>query len=42
MVKAARNIVYRPYMANGASFIAIVVAMLARGRPLWGLFGALL
>jgi general nucleoside transport system permease protein len=31
-----------PYMTNGAGFIAIVLAMLARGRPLWVLFGALL
>jgi general nucleoside transport system permease protein len=31
-----------PYMTNGAGFIAIVLAMLARGRPLWVLLGALL
>jgi ABC-type uncharacterized transport system permease subunit len=31
-----------PYMTNGSGFIAIVLAMLARGRPLWVLLGALL
>src|SRR5262249_58442094 len=31
-----------PYMTNGAGFIAIVLAMLARGRPLSVLLGALL
>jgi ABC-type uncharacterized transport system permease subunit len=31
-----------PYMTNGAGFIAIVLAMLARGRPLWVLLGAFL
>ena len=31
-----------PYMTNGAGFIAIVLAMFARGRPLWVLLGALL
>jgi ABC-type uncharacterized transport system permease subunit len=31
-----------PYMTNGAGFIAIVLAMLARGRPVWVLLGALL
>jgi general nucleoside transport system permease protein len=31
-----------PYMTNGGGFIAIVLAMLARGRPLWVLLGALL
>jgi general nucleoside transport system permease protein len=31
-----------PYMTNGAGFIAIVLAMLSRGRPLWVLLGALL
>lgn len=31
-----------PFMTNGAGFIAIVLAMLARGRPLWVLLGALL
>jgi general nucleoside transport system permease protein len=33
---------FLPYMTNGSGFIAIVLAMLARGRPLWVLFGALL
>lgn len=31
-----------PYMTNGAGFIAIVLAMLGRGRPLWVLLGALI
>lgn len=31
-----------PFMTGGAGFIGIVLAMLARGRPLWVLFGALL
>lgn len=31
-----------PFMTNGAGFIGIVLAMLARGRPLYVLFGALL
>ena len=31
-----------PFMTGGAGFIAIVLAMLARGRPLWVLIGALL
>ena len=31
-----------PFMTNGAGFIAIVLAMLARGRPLWVLAGAML
>jgi simple sugar transport system permease protein len=31
-----------PFMTNGAGFIGIVLAMLARGRPTWVLFGALL
>jgi ABC-type uncharacterized transport system permease subunit len=31
-----------PFMTGGAGFIAIVLAMLARGRPLWVLLGALL
>ena len=31
-----------PHMTNGAGFIGIVLAMLARGRPLWVLAGALL
>ena len=33
---------FLPYMTNGSGFIAIVLAMLARGRPLWVLYGALL
>jgi simple sugar transport system permease protein len=28
-------------MTNGAGFIAIVIAMLARGRPFWVVVGAL-
>lgn len=31
-----------PFMTGGAGFIAIVLAMLARGRPLWVFAGALL
>lgn len=31
-----------PFLTNGAGFIAIVLAMLARGRPLWVLLGAML
>ncbi len=31
-----------PFMTNGAGFIGIVLAMLARGNPLWVLLGALL
>jgi len=31
-----------PFMTSGAGFIGIVLAMLARGRPLWVLGGALL
>jgi ABC-type uncharacterized transport system permease subunit len=31
-----------PFMTNGAGFIAIVLAMLARGRPVWVLLGAIL
>ena len=34
--------VFVPYMTGGAGFIGIVLAMLARGRPLWVLYGALL
>ena len=30
-----------PFMTGGAGFIGIVLAMLARGRPMWVLFGAL-
>jgi ABC-type uncharacterized transport system permease subunit len=31
-----------PFVTGGAGFIAIVIAMLARGRPFWAIFGALL
>ncbi len=31
-----------PFITNGAGFLGIVLAMLARGRPLWVLVGALL
>jgi ABC-type uncharacterized transport system permease subunit len=31
-----------PFVTNGAGFIAIVIAMLARGRPFWTVLGALL
>jgi simple sugar transport system permease protein len=31
-----------PFMTGGAGFIGIVLAMLARGRPLWALLGAAL
>ena len=31
-----------PFMTNGAGFIGIVLAMLARGQPLWVLLGAAL
>lgn len=31
-----------PLMSNGAGYIGIVLAMLARGRPIWVLFGAVL
>jgi simple sugar transport system permease protein len=31
-----------PFMTNGAGFIGIVLAMLARGRPIWVLTGAAL
>ena len=34
--------VFIPYMTGGAGFIGIVLAMLARGRPLWVLIGALI
>ena len=34
--------IFVPFMTSGAGFIAIVLAMLARGRPLWVLLGALL
>jgi len=31
-----------PFVTGGAGFIAIVIAMLARGRPFWAVLGALL
>jgi simple sugar transport system permease protein len=34
--------IFVPFMTGGAGFIGIVLAMLARGRPLWVLYGALL
>jgi simple sugar transport system permease protein len=34
--------IFIPFMTNGAGFIGIVLAMLARGRPVWVLYGALL
>ena len=34
--------IFIPFMTNGAGFIGIVLAMLARGRPLYVLLGALL
>ncbi|MGL9774658.1 MAG: hypothetical protein ACR5LG_13895 [Sodalis sp. (in: enterobacteria)] len=34
--------IFVPFMTQGNGFIAIVLAMLARGRPLWFLAGALL
>ena len=34
--------IFIPYMTGGAGFIGIVLAMLARGRPLWVLIGALI
>ncbi|MBX6321132.1 MAG: ABC transporter permease [Rhodospirillaceae bacterium] len=33
---------FEPFMTGGAGFIGIVLAMLARGRPLWVLLGAML
>ena len=33
---------FEPFMTNGAGFIAIVIAMLARGRPAWVVVGSLL
>ena len=33
---------FLPFMTGGAGFIAIVLAMLARGKPLWVLLGAML
>jgi ABC-type uncharacterized transport system permease subunit len=32
--------IFVPFMTNGAGFIAIVLAMIARGRPLWVLIGS--
>lgn len=32
---------FEPFMTGGAGFIAIVIAMLARGRPLWVVLGSL-
>ena len=34
--------IFVPFMTGGMGFIAIVIAMLARGRPVWVLIGALL
>ena len=34
--------IFVPFMTGGFGFIAIVIAMLARGRPVWVLIGALL
>jgi general nucleoside transport system permease protein len=34
--------IFIPFITNGAGFLGIVLAMLARGRPVWVLFGALL
>ena len=34
--------IFVPFMTGGAGFVAIVLAMLARGRPLWVLIGAFL
>lgn len=34
--------IFVPFITNGGGFLGIVLAMLARGRPLWVLFGALL
>jgi ABC-type uncharacterized transport system permease subunit len=31
-----------PFMTGGLGFIAIVIAMLGRGRPIWVLIGSLL
>ena len=31
-----------PFVTNGMGFIAIVIAMLARGRPWWSVMGGLL
>lgn len=34
--------IFVPFMTGGAGFIGIVLAMLARGRPIWVLLGAVL
>jgi ABC-type uncharacterized transport system permease subunit len=34
--------IFVPFMIGGQGFIAIVIAMLARGRPIWVLIGSLL
>ena len=34
--------VFTPFMTQGQGYMAIVVAMLARGRPLWVVFGSFL
>lgn len=34
--------IFVPFMTGGAGFIGIVLAMLARGRPIWVLLGAIL
>jgi simple sugar transport system permease protein len=34
--------VFTPFMTGGRGFIAIVIAMLARGKPLWVIIGSLL
>lgn len=34
--------IFVPFMTNGAGFVGIVLAMLARGRPSWVLCGAIL
>ena len=34
--------IFVPFMTGGMGFIAIVIAMLARGRPIWVLIGSLL
>ena len=31
-----------PFITNGAGFLGIVLAMLARGRPIWVLIGAMI
>ncbi len=34
--------IFVPFMTGGLGFIAIVIAMLGRGRPVWVLIGSLL